>query len=247
MSFYLLKIRIRKLLFVARSPSCWRAMLAGVAPEIQHLSVLRQLGIDGIIDVGANRGQFSLTGCLAKPGLPIIAFEPIPAEAAIFRKLHAHSSQVRLIETAIGESNGTAVLHLSKRSDCSSLLPIGQRQTEMFPDTEEVGTIVVPLQRLDHLSAHWAGRTHQLLKLDVQGFELQVLRGAVETFLSCAFIYVECCEVALYDGQALRSEIAAFLSKHGFIERGRFNLQYDAGQLIQADYLFGRANEKYSA
>ena len=99
------------------------------------------------MDVGANRGQFTLACRITKPSIPLVAFEPIPNEANTFRKIHGRTSNVTLIESALGESTDTATLHLSKSADSSSLLPIGKRQTEYFRDTAEVGTIKVPVQR----------------------------------------------------------------------------------------------------
>ena len=241
MNLALYKIRLRKLFVSLTHPSCWRGLGIGVAPSVEHLTLLRSLKVDGIIDVGANRGQFTLACRLAKPGIPVVAFEPIPDEASTFRKVHGQATHVTLIESALGESRGIATLHLSKSADSSSLLPIGQRQTEYFRDTAEVGTIKVPIQRLDDLSAHWRGRSSQLLKLDVQGYELNVLRGSVQTLGSCKYVYAECSEVELYEGQALKQEVSDFLKSNGFVEKGMFNPEYQQSQLIQADYLFQRA------
>ncbi len=221
-------------------PSCWRALSIGVAPTVEHCALLRTLSIDGILDVGANRGQFTLACQLTRPDVPVVAFEPIPAEAVTYRRVHARRHLVKLIESALGESRGTAALHLSQSADSSSLLPIGKKQTDLFHHTEEIGTITVPVQRMDDLTAHWAGRCRQLLKLDVQGYELNVLRGAVATLKCCSYVYAECSEVALYDGQALRTDVEAFLKEHGFVRSGRHNELWAEGELIQADYLFSR-------
>jgi FkbM family methyltransferase len=212
----------------------------GVAPSIEHLPVLRKLQVDGIIDVGANRGQFSLACRLALPKAPIVAFEPIPHEAKTYRAVHGGFTHVELLETALGDQAGQATLHLSQSADSSSLLSIGSRQTELFPGTQEVASIVVPVQRLDDLQQHWTGRHQQLLKLDVQGFELNVLRGAEQTLQNCKFVYAECSDVVLYEGQALRPEVSKFLASHGFRESASFNATYDGEQLIQADYLYVR-------
>lgn len=240
MDIALLKIRVRKLAVALAHPTCWRALCYGVAPTVEHLALLASLKIDGILDVGANRGQFSLACRLAQPHVPIAAFEPIPAEAAMFRKVHGTQSQVILIETALGQSKGDATMHLSKSADSSSLLPIGKKQIELFGNTVEVGTIKVQVHRLDDFADYWTGRTRQLLKLDVQGYELNVLRGAAEALKSCVYVYAECSEVALYDGQALRVDVQAFLAQHGFVMNGRYNEQLDGNELVQADYLFIR-------
>lgn len=237
----MLKLRLAKLWTSLTRPSYWEALISGVAPAVEHRDVLRSLEVDGIIDVGANRGQFSLACHLALPGVPIVAFEPIPKEAETYRKVHGARGEVTLIESALGETKGSATLHLSKSADSSSLLPIGKKQTELFENTVEVGTITVPVHRLDDFASCWTGRSRQLLKLDVQGYELNVLRGAPETLKTCAYVYAECSEVALYDGQALRAEVEAFLGTQGFKVQGRYNEQMDHGQLIQADYLFERS------
>lgn len=240
MNAELLKVRLRKLTASVMQPTCWRALALGVTPAIEHRAVLRLISIDGILDVGANRGQFTLMCRLTQPAVPVVAFEPIPAEAATFRKVHGDCSTVTLIESALGESHGNATLHLSQSADSSSLLPIGEKQAELFENTSEIGTIEVSISRLDHFHQHWKGRFKQMLKLDVQGYELNVLRGAVETLRSCDYVYAECSEVVLYDGQALRVDVQEFLRGQGFEVKSRHNEQIIGGRLIQADYLFTR-------
>ena len=234
------RIRVEKLMGSLLRPRCWKALSLGVAPTIEHLSVLRRLDVDGVIDVGANRGQFTLACRIAMPHIPIIAFEPIPAEARKFTAIHGNDGNIVLVSCALGDARAQATLHLSQSLDSSSLLPIGSRQTEMFPNTAESGTITVPVQMLDDSIPLMAGRQRQLLKLDVQGYELSVLQGGVQTLNLCQYVYAECSEVALYERQALRPEVTEFLRNHGFRELGRFNPQFDGSELIQADYLFSR-------
>jgi FkbM family methyltransferase len=236
----MLPLRFAKASYSLLHPSCWMALLRGVAPAIEHLGMLRTLKVDAVLDVGANRGQFSLACRQVLPALPIVAFEPIPGEARTFRKVHGRDTGITLIETALGENAGEAMLHLSRSADSSSLLPIGSEQVRLFPDTVSAGSCTVPVKRLDDLTAHWAGRNQLLLKLDVQGFELAVLKGGVQTLRSCTYVYVECSEIALYEGQALRAEVQAFLEGQRFRLAGRFNPSLAEGRLVQADYLFSR-------
>lgn len=200
------------------------------------------MDVDGILDVGANRGQFSLACQIALPGIPILAFEPIQSEGDTFEYVHRQRDNIQLARTALGERQGDATLHLSRSADSSSLLPIGKRQVEVFPATAEVGVTTVQVHRLDSYVGRIGDRKYQLLKLDVQGFELNVLRGATEMLKRCRFVYAECSEVALYEGQALRPAVNAFLNEHGFVEDRSFNHHYNAGRLIQADYLFKRSS-----
>ena len=158
--------------FALTHPGCWKALLRRVAPAIEHRALLRSIDCDLLLDVGANRGQFSLIARVAHPHLPIHAFEPQPGEAAVYRHLFATDPRVTLHELALGDQPGEADLHISRRKDSSSLLPIGELQAKLFPSTEEVGTHRVRVVTLDSLTGHWPIATKVLLKLDVQGFEL---------------------------------------------------------------------------
>ena len=132
-----------------------------------------------------------------------------------------------------------ATLHLSRSADSSSLLPITQ-QSEYFQQTGEVGTLNVPVKTLVKVSLDWTPSRRQLLKLDVQGFELKVLQGAKRFLSECVYVYVECSEVELYEGQALRKEVESFLGSKRFQRASRHNELFHKGELIQADYLFER-------
>ncbi len=236
----LMRLRLEKIAYSVGRIRCWRALAHGVAPSIEHREMLATLHCDLVLDVGANRGQFTLMARLIQPDVPVRAYEPMPDEATVFRAVHRSDGGISLHELALGDQPGSAELHVSRRADSSSLLPIGELQTRYFPSTKEVGTRRVTVAALDSLPSHWSTASCALLKLDVQGFELNVLRGATEALRHCSFVYVECSEVPLYLGQALRAEVEALLRDRGFVMRKRYNPTYVAGQMIQADYLFGR-------
>ena len=84
-------------------------------------------------------------------------------------------------------------------------------------------------------------RPPALLKLDVQGYELEALRGCEDMLDQFAYVYAECSFVELYAGQALADEVIAWLRERGFRLRGVHNMDYDrGGRAIQADFLFAR-------
>lgn len=147
-------LRFQKLLFSIFHSSCWKALAHGVAPSIEHRRTLASLNFDFIIDVGANRGQFSLISRLVKTRMPIVAFEPLPREAKIFRKVF-FGKDVQLHQVALGDKAGEADIHLSRSADSSSLLAIGKMQTDLFPTTYEIGVLKVPIKRLDDFESDW--------------------------------------------------------------------------------------------
>ena len=131
------------------------------------LSLLREC--DVLIDVGARIGGFTLPAarCVG-PGGYILAVEPAPRLSSLLRRTVAvnHvSNWVEVQECAAGETNGTAPFGLSQRTGHNSLLPA----------EDTLQTIDVTVRQLDDLVA--AGRCVNLVKIDVEGAELQVWRG----------------------------------------------------------------------
>jgi FkbM family methyltransferase len=224
-------MRILKLLKTAMIPQFWPALKFGVLPTLEHVRVFDGLLFGTVIDVGANKGQFSLLSRYLWPQAKIIGFEPQPDQASIFRKLNL--PQTELMEFALGTESSKTELHIASRKDSSSLLPLGNEQKEIF-GVEEVGTIEVDVKRLDQVvtPADLVGPT--LMKIDVQGFEHQVLEGATALLPSIDYIYLELSLVELYVGQKLYEDVKALLQDSGFDElsekrvSSKDDIQFDA-------------------
>lgn len=221
----------------------WRRGLRhGVAASVEHRAVIAGLELASVVDVGANVGQFSLLVTTLHPRARVFAFEPLPDAGDRFARLFAGNGKVRLHRAALGPERGSATLHISARNDSSSLLPIAEAQRRIFPGTQEVGTIGVPVGPLADFVTRAELIAPALLKIDVQGFELEVLRGAATLLDAFEWLYVEVSWVALYEGQALADEVVAFVSAHGFALSGTHNRSDNPdGSPIQADLLFRRA------
>lgn len=229
-----------KLLRLLPVPLFRKGLRLGAAAAVEHLALLRWLGPQTVLDVGANVGQFALAVRAAVPSARIIAFEPLAGPAATFRRVFADDPAVRLLETALGATAGEAVIHVSRREDSSSLLPIGEGQRTLFPGTDEARTETIRVAPLDDLVAAADLAPPTLMKIDVQGFELPVLEGCATLLDRFAWVYVEASFVPLYEGQALAHEVIAWLAARGCVLRGVHNPTWVAGRCIQADLLFGR-------
>ena len=233
--------RWRKLLAVLTKPDWRRAFLRyGVAAGTEHFVVLSKLGnLRTVVDIGANRGQFALVARHCFKSARIISFEPLAGPAMIFGRLFRRDSLVELHQTAIGPLASDALMHISARDDSSSLLPILPAQTKLFPGTEERATTLIRIDRLSHYLQSHVMEAPALLKLDVQGFELQALTGCEDLLHRFEWVYAECSFAELYEGQALADEVIAWLRDRGLKLRGAYNVVCDAdGQMIQADFLF---------
>lgn len=210
-----------------------------VAVSASHRSILAQ-GWKTVIDIGANRGQFALAARRWAPQARLVCFEPLTGPASVFRKVFADDREVTLHEIAIGPLSAQTAMHVSKQDDSSSLLPITELQDKMFPGTAETGTTTVTVEPLQQMLTPADIVAPALLKIDVQGFELQALKGC-ETLLSMFdCVYAECSFLELYSGQALAGEVISYLEQKGFQFCGVFNVEYDHGRAIQGDFQFRR-------
>ena len=220
----------------------WRSALMRhrVAAAVEHAGVLRRMpNLRTIVDVGANRGQFALAARRFHPEAQIVSFEPLAAPAATFRAVFDGDTRTSLVNAALGPAPGEAVIHVSGRDDSSSLLPITKAQDNLFPGTAQIATDTVRVTRLAEHVAASAIKSPALLKIDVQGFELQALAGSEDVLDHFSWIYVECSFVELYAGQAFADDVIAWLRERGFALRGVYHMSYDeAGNAVQADFLF---------
>jgi FkbM family methyltransferase len=237
--------KFRKLLSVLAQRDFRAALVrGGVAAAVEHGRLLKTFQFKTIVDIGANRGQFALVSRHCFPHARIIAFEPLPGPAKKFHAVLGHDPRVTLHQVAIGPSASTATMHVAAADDSSSLLPISSLQQSLFSGTEEVGQETIQVEPLASRIKAEELEAPALLKIDVQGYELPVLRGCVALLNRFSHAYVECSFVELYEGQALATEVIIFLREHGFSLRGVYNVHYGPqAEAIQADMLFARPNE----
>jgi FkbM family methyltransferase len=130
-----------------------------------------------VYDVGANIGFFSLLSAkLAGPGGRVEAFEPVPDNAAAIRANAALNGfeTIGVHQVAVSDRNGTGEVCIPVESSWAHLTDRGQH-----PATEEV--IPVQLTVLDDQIAAGLIPRPDVVKIDVEGFELQVLNGLRRT------------------------------------------------------------------
>lgn len=243
MNFQLFLTRLEKLAQVLRSRDLLRALVRNrVLAGVEHRQVLRS-DMATVIDIGANRGQFTLAVRRWAPKARIIAFEPLLVSADRFRKVFKGDPKVTLHQAAIGPKAGEATIHVSAADDSSSLLPISAIQKSLFPRTGEIRTETIKVGRLADFVSAGDIKTPAMLKLDVQGFELAALAGCDGLMGRLSHIYAECSFVELYSGQALADDVILWLKERNFYLRGVYNVFYDKkGQAIQGDFLFKRSS-----
>lgn len=234
--------KARKLVKILRHSDYRAALRIGrVAAAVEHERLLRTLRCATVVDIGANRGQFALVARHCFPGARVYSFEPLAAPATRFDDVFQGDPLVRLQRVAVGRQSGEATIHVAGADSSSSLLPITGLQTSLFPGTLEVRTEKVRVAPLDALVTREQIVEPALLKIDVQGYELETLGGCQSLLDAFEFVYVECSFVELYQGQAMAHDVCAYLGQSKFHLAGVYNLHYDrVGRAIQADFLFAK-------
>ncbi|WP_114187722.1 FkbM family methyltransferase [Microvirga aerophila] len=234
-------LRGKKLLRGARSKLGRRALTFGVGASVEHDNSFRRQEYRTIVDVGANRGQFALFARERFPEARIVSFEPLTECAKIYRSIFSDDPLTTVQEVAIGPVERVENIHVTSDKDSSSFLPPADHQSAIF-GSEVTGRRPVSVVRLFSVLKPEAINQPALLKIDVQGFELDVLKGCDD--LNCFDdIYVEASYLELYKNQPLVSEIVTYLQGYGFCLRGVFN-QFDDPKSgpVQADFLFSRSS-----
>jgi FkbM family methyltransferase len=241
-------LTIQKGIYCAFRPSLWKFLLRGVTPTVEHGRALCRKALRTIVDVGANKGQFTLFARIHYPEAMIYSFEPLKEPAGIFAKLFEADKRVFLKSFAIGSDRDLREMHVTTSDDSSSLLPPNPAQEEIF-DVQSNHTELVSVNRLADCLSPEALVSPALLKIDVQGLEVAVLEGSSELLHQFDWIYVECSYLALYEGQALVDDVIAWLRQRHFHLSGVFNQYIDPIHgPVQADFLFARAtSEKLAA
>jgi FkbM family methyltransferase len=231
--------KLNKFRQIICEPLFIQAMIKGCVAGVEHRYLLQNLKFDCLVDVGANRGQFALIFHKLFPQASIHSFEPLEEPAQIFKRIFSNDPNVKLYTCAIGREKTTATIHITKDDDSSSMLPITKMQTSMFPGSIEKEKRQVTILPLSQALGSAPIPPATLLKIDVQGFELDVLLGCEDILNRFSHLYIECSFVELYEGQALAHRIIAWLEQRNFVISGVHNLYYDAaGRAVQGDFLF---------
>lgn len=219
----------------------------GIFPSDPVAAQRRLLSAAGIpvttvFDVGANLGQTAHRYRRAFPQADIFCFEPFPESIAALSKSHRGDNRVHVVPKAVGREVGRATFHVNAHHATNSLLPRPTRTRRYFPNAAAPrSTIEVEVTDLDTFVRDAAIERVDVLKLDIQGGELQALQGATNLLGAgnVSLIYTEIMFVPHYQGGALFHEICRLLGTLGFSLFDVYDLHHATnGQLRYGDALF---------
>lgn len=147
----------------------------------------------------------------------ITLIEALPEKAKLLRTKFKTNENVEILEYAASDTTGELVTFYPLNYGSSSLLkPNLDSLREIFADFTEMEAIKVQTLKLDDITT--SSIEQIMLIIDVQGAELQVLKGATSALRKTLLIKVEVSTVAYYEGQSYQSQIEQFLESHDFVK-----------------------------
>jgi len=220
-----------------------------LAHPARRMAAMRVRGIDAVLDVGANHGQY--VEWLRRSGYhgAILSFEPIPH---VFRSLQLRCGadvSWRGVQAAVGAQSGRLTLNVSEDSVTSSFLAARSELTSRIPSARAVDVVEVDVTTVDKVmsSPALAGR-RVMLKIDVQGFEHAVLDGASESLGEIELVEIEMGLTTLYEGGSTIYDLLPRLrgENFGIISLDAGYVDKETGQVLDLDMLLGRVPSQAS-
>lgn len=215
----------------------------GAVSNSSFKSIIRNLDsaqVSHVLDIGANVGQFGID--IRRHGYrgQIISFEPLNDTFNILTETIKRHQPWSALQIALGSSESKEIINVSGNAGLStSFLTMGSVHLENFPESKPVSTELVTVSTIDkQLKILGLNPKDIMLKLDVQGYEAEVLKGASKSLSKIPLCYLEVSILPLYEGEVTFLPILNMLkdSGHEVIDVFR-GMKAKNGQLLQLDIL----------
>jgi FkbM family methyltransferase len=216
-------------------------------PMARHLKALFALqSIDCVLDVGANMGQYHdfIRNEVGFDGL-IISFEPVSKYVQMLKKRLAEDEKWILVEHALGSADAEAEINVTTSPGLNSFLEPRREDMPGFWDGEQaIRKEIVQIRTLD---AVYPGLVEKYrfrapyLKLDTQGFDLEVVRGARATLPGVRALQTEASVRPIYESMPGYTQTIATMNAEGFQLSAMFPVSHDdALRLVEFDCVMVR-------
>jgi FkbM family methyltransferase len=214
------------------------AETGGVGDMVAMLTHLRRCGLQchDVLDVGANRGEWAQRALEAFPEATITMIEPQEEmRVSLERFCRAHPGS-RWVQAVAGATSGTSILTVFDDLVGSTVLPPPSEEQRSWGRQRDVRMVAI-----DDL---FDGPLPQLVKLDVQGYELEALAGATKLFGATEVFILEAALMEFMPGQPVLVDIIGFMAERGYsvYDLAGFARRPSDGALGQVDLCFARTD-----
>ena len=229
------------------APILWQCLRRRVKPSVvaslsRGMDTLASFDPTLVLDIGANRGQFSAVAVGLWPKAAVVAFDPL-AEAVEKLRRVLYEPRHSVYQLALSDvDDDRMVFHILDAADSSSLLSPTRDLVRNFPSVGGSRRVHVTCRRLDGLfDPNRLARERVLVKIDVQGAELGVLKGFGRLLESVDWLVIEVSAAMLYESQSLDIEVLGYLRERGFDEVSVPNVVRSRdGAVLQRDVILAR-------
>ena len=193
-----------------------------------------------ILDIGGGIGASLRLYLKYFPSNRIILFEPVAESFKTIKSRFGKSKNVAFCNLAIGNENSKKEINIANRVTSSSILPLSAETESVFYDEKTLGlnrNETIEIVRLDDYLANEKAKIG-IMKLDVQGFEMNVLLGAEETLKITSVVLLEAGNHDVYVGSPKYFEIDEYLRAHDFTLYDLIPSVLDNGQLKEWDVIY---------
>ena len=207
-----------------------------------HLrELLKRLDVDCVLDVGANAGQYHdfLRDRVLYDG-PIVSFEPLSRHVATLRERSRGDRAWHIEGYALGSSDGSKPINVMVSDQFSSFLePDHARMREYADLNKPSSTEMVTVRTLDVVMPvlqERIGFERPYLKIDTQGFDIEVLRGGRDSLTAIKALQTEASVINIYKGMPQYMDTIRFLDERGFDITGFYPVSRDSAlRLVEFD------------
>lgn len=207
-------------------------------------SVPSDLNVKWIMDVGANVGDVAEAALKSYANSQILCFEPVGhTNSVLTKRMEPFGKRSHIYKVALSDKEETGEINITTQHGANSISPQAQFHQEFNPHVKEVSKEKIQLVKLDDYAANFPTQKIDIMKIDVEGHELNVLKGGAKFIANNVDVII--IEISLMRDESLRNqavfEIFAFLHNLGFCLLNVMDLHHIEGkamQLVQMDCVF---------
>ena len=235
---------LKKTLNLCRSKIWFKGMLNRIYATVELEKLVKDIKApETIIDIGSNKGQFILLMEQIFPNKIVYSFEPIIEMINKQKKFFKYKKNITFHNLALGSSICSKEFLITSRMDSSSFLKVVSN-TNKSKNYSVIEKRDIKVSTLDEIFLNEKISHPILIKMDVQGYELEVLKGANDLLKKTDYLLLEVSENEMYQNQPTEKIIIEYLKDLNFeIFKANNWLSIKNTNFKQRDILFYKNNE----